>query len=320
MRGAITTAGRPDRCSRPYLTGRLGVEPFAGGFGFAILSSASSKSFRLGIGISYPFGVFCVSSMIPSYLTHPMDGPRRKLEWAKRHLDALDVALNAISEVDSIVIPPEYDPRYNVTHFRFQVPLLDLVEFGLIAGDAIHCMRATLDYLAWELAGESAKEYATGFPIFMTPNPGRFAKMTAGISIGAVNIIQELQPAPFGQPFKMPAEFHPLGILHELDRMDKHQTLTIVRQAVDWRLPKITRGRWIPVDKAAILVVLPGKVELPPDFQPRFTFDISFGPPLGGFNVVGNLRLAYAWIESEVLPRFEQFFPERESAAEAPGS
>lgn len=104
--------------------------------------------------------------------------------------------------------------------------------FSVLAGEVVHHLRSIFDHLIWDISDESfrrSNEARIGFPV-VKRKPGNKKEISSyegkieGItSKRARKLIEELQPynAPNALDF-------PLLILHNLNRIDKHQTIVLV--------------------------------------------------------------------------------------------
>jgi hypothetical protein len=117
-------------------------------------------------------------------VSHPLDSARLKLEWADRHLDALqregiDI-LDAQAQGDPpITVTYQFDPKTSRYVFRVkELPELP-TSIGLMVGDAVHNLRCAADHLAWQLVRASLRTepnrpWEIQFPIYDSPDA--FAK------------------------------------------------------------------------------------------------------------------------------------------------
>jgi hypothetical protein len=109
--------------------------------------------------------------------------------------------------------------------------------FGVIAGEIVHHLRSSLDHIVWNLSSETYRrqhERDIGFPILTDPPDTKekqrnYERRLAGItSTAALRLIEELQPYKAQNPLD-----NPLAIVHQLDRIDKHQNLVLVIASFD---------------------------------------------------------------------------------------
>lgn len=167
-----------------------------------------------------------------------------KFEWARGHLEDLNMILEEFFNTDHHTVIHEKDPEGGPNDFRVRViadpPPVDL---PVIMGDVLHNLRGTLDHLVYEIAATTfspkplSQDVAKNseFPIVGDINSKQVAgsgqamfdtvKMTklAGIPPKAQAIIERLQPYHQGNDFKA----HPLWTLHELSNVDKHRKLLV---------------------------------------------------------------------------------------------
>jgi hypothetical protein len=235
-------------------------------------------------------------------MTRPeLAGARAKVEWAKKHICNLDRERAAFLGINPYTITPKFYVEHRSTAYlldKFQ-PIPDCIP--LLAGDAAHCLRTALDYLAYSLvlANGKAPTTRTCFPIckglkeYTTESPGK----TKGITQKAKKRIDTFKPYRGGDDR--------LWELHQLDIIDKHHLLmtaattvskigfeidsTFVESAFNGMfklppgaIPKQTvyfaaPEPLFPMEKGALLYAVKGNFEA--DKRVDFTFDIAFGEP-----------------------------------------
>ncbi|HEX6687489.1 MAG TPA: hypothetical protein VF085_02360 [Solirubrobacterales bacterium] len=105
----------------------------------------------------------------------------------------------------------------------------------LIAGDAVHNIRTALDYLAWQLVlkGGQTPGKRTEFPILWDKPKDRDSD---GVPIlmnpHPTGLAARLLDAKWLQPYHArEPKGHPLFVLYDLDRIDKHRHLNIITSA-----------------------------------------------------------------------------------------
>ena len=118
------------------------------------------------------------------------------------------------------------------------------IRFSVIAGEIVHHLRSCLDHIVWLLSSDASKSVKSanriGFPITLkeprTKDEIEFfqAKIAGVSSVDGIRLIKELQPYNTPEPAD-----HPLAIIHEFDRIDKHQNLVLVvgTFTIDFRVP-----------------------------------------------------------------------------------
>lgn len=111
----------------------------------------------------------------------------------------------------------------DVRQFVRHKPLPELMP--AVLGDFLFNYRSALDHAVWALHAEADRSPRVEFPVFLTA-----AKYAAGSApkIGTLPqqtrvVLESLQPFHAVDP-----ELHPLWILHELNRVDKHRVLHVI--------------------------------------------------------------------------------------------
>lgn len=162
-------------------------------------------------------------------MTHPLDGARLRVDRAREHLSELDAEINGFLETKPYVIDTKTDLKNgkHVLRAIFKPTAQPPPRIGLLVGDAVHSLRAALDYIIYEvtrtlprrqrprepsypLIETNAMDYRTNaLPLFAhLPGPKRA-------------FIRKLQPYRCGYP----TERHPLVRLHAIWNRDKHRVL-----------------------------------------------------------------------------------------------
>lgn len=117
---------------------------------------------------------------------------------------------------------------------------------GLLLGDALHALRATLDNLVWRAVVRNGQEPGgqTQYPVVAVDNSkGRdeFKKRTSGASDTDRAIITEFQP------FQDHDDLHMLLTLVKYSNWDKHRVI-VPSVATAQTLRRHTRVHWTPLD------------------------------------------------------------------------
>jgi hypothetical protein len=155
-------------------------------------------------------------------------GVRAKLRRAGEHRLAFDRLFEEYLETEPYSIVFEFDPESGWHTFRWHVetepPLEDL---ALIFGDILSNLRATLDYLVWQLvlSGGSRPGRQSGFPIVKREKdwPVQGGAALKGVPEEWAELIESMQP------FQRPdfPELHPLAILEQMNNINKHRFLPV---------------------------------------------------------------------------------------------
>jgi hypothetical protein len=149
-----------------------------------------------------------------------------RLAWSAQQIGCLQAwELDFINEGRLTSLAVEVDAAASAYVIREKALPNPPVAMTLLAADAVHSMRASLDYLAQHLVRANGKEPkeglgGTAFPI----EHEREAKLW-GISDEAREILRDLQPAAAGDEYAK----HPLYLLHWLSILDKHRFLNMLR-------------------------------------------------------------------------------------------
>lgn len=251
-----------------------------------------------------------------------LSGVQARIGRARTHLDDFDRHAGPLIAACRNAVTRERRQGRSEHIFRIaRVPATPPV-MNAILGDAIHNLRVSLDYLAWQLviASGNTPDRSTALPIHKSsPEPEPDGTVVVNVRPGIDRAIGELLNKV--QPYQLPKPaHHELAMLHALDNSDKHrQLLTTVVGT-----PGVALGWW---GAAKLLSFHPGpyddsaeicRFSCPddqPDFQPDINFAIALREPEAGpwrvmhgaSDFVRNFFLRY--VENEVLPLFGRFFP-----------
>ena len=150
------------------------------------------------------FCICCFSYLIPEYV---------EKDFCFHHCQCAFRRENPL-QIDRKTDPQTRDVTYYLAHVPETPP-----ELPLIAGDALHNFRSTLDHLAWKLVEATGKlpTVKTGFPIFDSEADyrSRSPKKVEGMRAITKERIDNLRPYKGG--------YNDLWILHRLDIIDKHR-------------------------------------------------------------------------------------------------
>jgi hypothetical protein len=154
-----------------------------------------------------------------------LDAVRRKMYRAKEHWDELwDELMKYYQSNPGDLFPADGStPDNPLFIFKEKKPVP--AKIGFILGDALQCLRSSLDYLVWELVEAAGKptHRRLMFPLALTPEQyqsdlkrGRLD----GVDPNAIAVIERFQPFHSQTPKETV-----LGILDELTNLNKHRRL-----------------------------------------------------------------------------------------------
>ncbi len=263
-------------------------------------------------------------SSMASVQSGDLAGVRAKLQRARAHIEAFNMAMRAFFETDPTAVRMERDTQTNVVAIYWGLRSKPPLNLATVAGDAIQNMRAALDYLAWELvlaSGGNPSE-ATQFPIHtsMFNHKGNRRQVTVkpGIDPAAERAIERLQP--YNRTHDPHA--HPLAMLRKLANHDKHRQLTFLaaRSAetkvvmIDPASGESRSGQFgvAAVDDEGLAGVIDfSDLGYIPDWQPQthgsvfITFEEPRPNPM--MPAIDIMDVLYEYVESTVVPTLKQF-------------
>lgn len=121
----------------------------------------------------------------------------------------------------------ESDGWYRL-RWKLQAPLPPLEQFALIFGDMLYNLRASLDYIVWQLVevNGATLDWRTAFPCIK--NSVNWASAVGqnlrGVDPAWIREIERLQRFDPGHTGQRP-EIHPLAILDHVNNLNKHRLL-----------------------------------------------------------------------------------------------
>lgn len=157
-----------------------------------------------------------------------LTGVLAKLDRAEEHRQEYDQLVEDFVGAEPYTIYSQYDPETGWHTLRWQVlrePPLQ--RMALVFGDMVSNLRATLDYLVWQLvlAGGMRPGRRTGFPVV------RRAKDWEVQSKSALRGVQPpwVEEIEARQPYNRPDDpsIHPLAILDHVNNLNKHRFLPV---------------------------------------------------------------------------------------------
>jgi hypothetical protein len=256
---------------------------------------------------------------------------RLKLARAAEHLAVLKSAMHDYSREVNHRLVRRYEPLTD--EFIVQIEITKPIPLGwsLIIGDALHNLRSSLDSLAFELCGRhsgglsAAEGRRIQFPICDLPKSFdeeiKRKKRLRHLTPRAISIAERLQPYA---PTKWQGG-NPLGILRELNDIDKHRTLLLAYSNLHSGTVRIsragdTKSEYFDVPMLGGVLrdgAIVARFQLPADFPAT---DVRMGTSMGlaytldegvpGYDkgdVHQFLDYVRIFIEREVFPALESF-------------
>jgi len=196
-------------------------------------------------------------------------------------------------------------------------------EIGLLAADAIHSMRAVLDYLAVQLVAASGNQVKKGqggtqFPIRLERQSNGL-KVAGGVSEDILRAIDSLQPYVDDVPTR-----NPLAVLNFLANQDKHQLLNLSVMRINYGVTGIRfkDGQILNVasqecsagllETEVLRVPTTELREVDSVIGPQRSGCVTWSAPPPGWPerpVSGTLITIYEHMLSTVLPALKGFLP-----------
>jgi hypothetical protein len=252
---------------------------------------------------------------------HPVVEAHHRLDHALIHCEALDRRVRSFMEREPLVAVADHDiesGHYIIRgHIREPLPM----DFGFIAGDAIHNIRASLDNLYWAFAvrHNDPPDNMAAFPVIekATGKRGWESKQSRIVNDVGIDVAMVLQSV---QPFEISKgdpSVNPLWVLNRLWNDDKHRRVIPVAGAASpetmsgpfrvrgFRGPYIRRGPFTDGDALAGFSYDPaGGLEGTPKFDVAFYVAFPQDGPVGGARLSDSIRALHDYVR-RVVRRFE---------------
>ena len=154
-----------------------------------------------------------------------LEGPLRKIEWAKKHTDNLTAKVNSFLALCGYKVRKDFvgdPPSLVVTVEKVNFPPVP-DDFSILAGEAIYHLRTALDHLIFELirANKHEPSRENMWPVLSQQDVSLLKSRTQGVSETAIKLIESHQPYSLGSSY----QDHPLWQLNKLNNWDKHNFL-----------------------------------------------------------------------------------------------
>lgn len=243
-------------------------------------------------------------------MKYDFSGIEEKLKRADENIGNLNREIGTFlkSRPDSGIPEDEKKAAEALLHFQAKRDIPP--RFPVLTGEIAHHLRSCLDHLVWLFSEEAYRikhERRIGFPIYVNaPNKDEQAaydRQIKGITCARARcLIKWYQPYNTGK-----FADDPLAIVHNLDRVDKHQNLVLVRTRfrMDFSIPAelfpalIASAQEMSQDR--FVEVFENKAKV--DFSPQIAF-AEFGqrenePVISGLNLLRDRVV-------EVVSEFEK--------------
>lgn len=261
-----------------------------------------------------------------------LEAIRRRLDRAEQLRDDINAALQFWIKRNPHPWTAHSDPDKTKHHFHLTFNVKpDPIRWGLLFGNAIHSLRASLDNVVWATAvrdcGDQEPLRRTQFPIFLDEDEyfDRVKGKRSGLSqIDSVKSPDVRAIIERTQPWQRPErpELDHLWVVHEFDREDKHRLVTPVfmvprhintglaityssHEAAARALPPMVMAQNQPLEDGAEFLTVytptpPEKVEM--EHEVDFGIGIGLGDQVGGITgTLGNLCKHVRRVVEEIL-------------------
>ncbi len=238
-------------------------------------------------------------------MTDPIASAYSRLDWSLKHIEDFRLAVRAFIKGGShYVVTKEYPERGQVEYWlEMEGPFPETL--GLIAGDSIHNLRATLDGLFKALAENHGIKDDVGFPLRQSPQG--FTDTRKGlpkIPDPIWDALEDFQPYKRGKA---------LRVLHDLDIVNKHRTILLTASnPLEFRVKSPDAVYMIvcegPIEHRSIFAkVFFTPRDRAPHIQGNSALDVCFNEPgdINGKFVHPFLLHMENLIRSEVAPVFK---------------
>jgi hypothetical protein len=233
-----------------------------------------------------------------------------KVARAEDHMDWLKTKIRAYEKGKPYSIIEERKAETE-THVTIKLIRDVPLELAVVVGEILHDLRSALDHIACYLADSDCHD-GTGFPIYRTAKGFSDASLgkLRGVANTAITAIEGLQP----YMTQGPVDEHPLRVLHELNRIEKHRVPQLAANFLQMNVgPRSSRFRL--EDDLTITIQLQHEAirrsvfRRQPNMRDAFTIEITFAQPGVAHDrpVVATLTEIGQHMERVVLPKLNPF-------------
>jgi hypothetical protein len=155
-------------------------------------------------------------------------GARAKFQRARIHAESFDVVAQEIFNRRPFELVGDIEDGWFVSRWKQNGDYPNFEPLSLIFGDMLYNLRASLDYIVWQLVlvnGRKPDPGNTGFPCIRNAKDWKSAvgSQLRGVDKRWVYEIKQLQP--FDPRHHENTVFHPLALLNDANNVSKHQLL-----------------------------------------------------------------------------------------------
>ena len=225
-------------------------------------------------------------------MNEPFRGARLKIERAKQHIDDLNRILRKFLDQDTYIVFVEHDPNASGDLLKVRGTKTMPEDFVLVLGDALHNLRAALDYAMNDIEFSTMGERTTytKFPVYDS-REALEAAVNGGLKKKSPKQVIECI-ADIVQPYKG-GDGHAIWSLHQLDIEDKHRLLIANTELnfidgiriEDDRGEEIVIPTWLVVRDKVAEQPIPGNRNVKVKNQGKATYRVIFG---AGLALEGN--------------------------------
>jgi hypothetical protein len=232
-----------------------------------------------------------------------------KVDWAKHHLDLLDDEFEKFRLSDPQTVGTYQDVEKD-EYWMFVETQPAPKEIGLIAGDFVACLRASLDHLATALTmvETGIPSDRASFPVIGLNNSAArksFTESVIGIPEDAVKVIDSFQPYHSGSDYITTK----LWKLHRLWNIDKHRRIPVDSLSSNYKIhcpPDVPFQFLLGEDQHGIRFSRGNREKVYLECDP--TSFVRLGDESEGVIVPHtDLREIYQYVSKEIMPAFKIF-------------
>jgi hypothetical protein len=256
-----------------------------------------------------------------------------KLRWARKHLETLRTDIDRFMDANPHELAVRFDRKRHQFVAALRAPKPLPRDWSLRVGDILHNSRSALDSLVHALAAQHLgrrptddEAARTKFVIVDLADawPHEAERWLAHVSPEVRDKIEALQP--YHRPIVRYQ--HPLSVLRDLARIDRHRHIVLVAEAENARVglagpgvrpgTQVTgwQGRLVPGMELPVLDVRDGAGrQIPPALRAgvcasgRLSPEITFadGPPAYGGQVIGFITVLHQHILHEIFAALDDW-------------